>query len=62
MMGAQERRRREANDTVALAHSTASFTRAKKLEALPHYLRRPADADRRSMLDRLKAISARTKG
>ena len=54
--------RREANNSVALAHTTASFTRAKKLDPLQRYLRQPSTAERKPLFDRLKLIAERTKG
>jgi hypothetical protein len=61
MLGARDRRQREAERDLALAHTTAIFTRATKLQPLAHYLPR-APSDPRSMLGRLKAIAAATGG
>lgn len=61
MDGAHDRLRREAENDLALAHTTASFHRAKKLERLDRYLKRKVEKPVGSLLDRLKVIAARTK-
>jgi hypothetical protein len=61
MNGALARMRRNAEGDLAAAHATASFTRAKTIEPLEHYLpRRRRRAGSSAMLDRLKAIAAAT--
>lgn len=63
MRGVGDRRRAEAERDVALAHATAQFTRAKKLEPLERYLpRRSEPGQRGSLLDRLKTIAVATGG
>lgn len=62
MNGAEQRQRAAAERDIALAHATAQFTRAKKLEPLERYLPRRPSAGGGSMLDRLKAIAAATGG
>ena len=57
MHGARERFRIQSERDLALAHTTAAFTRAKKLERLDHYLR--PRTDRISVFDQLKAMKAR---
>lgn len=57
MHGARERFRIRAERDLALAHTTAAFTRAKKLERLDHYLK--PRAERTSVIDQLKAMRAR---
>jgi len=61
MLGARARREREAERDLALAHTTAIFTRVTKLQPLAHYLPR-APSDPASMLGRLKAIAVATGG
>ena len=56
MRGAVERRRAEAERDIALAHATAQFTRAKKLEPLERYLPGRDEGPPLSMLDKLKAM------
>src|SRR3546814_17175422 len=58
MRGAAIRARIDGEKDIALAHTIASFSRAKKLERLDHYLR-PHGRSKPTMLDRLKAISDR---
>src|SRR3546814_7248286 len=60
MRGAAIRARIDGEKDIALAHTIASFSRAKKLERLDHYLR-PRGRSKATMLDRLKAISDRTR-
>ncbi|RIA37475.1 hypothetical protein DFR49_3360 [Hephaestia caeni] len=60
MQGAVIRARIDGENDIALAHTIASFSRAKKLERLDHYLR-PRGRKKVTMLDRLKAISDRTR-
>lgn len=65
MRGARIRLRREGERDIALAHTSAAFGRAKKLEKLDRYLPKrvpTGTAPKRSMLDRLKAIAAQTAG
>lgn len=56
MRGAQQRFCIQSERDLALAHTTAAFTRAKKLERLDHYLKPPAE--RLSIVDRMKAMVA----
>lgn len=64
MAGAAERARWDGERDLALAHTTAMFGRAKKLEPLARYL--PAKAkpkqSARSMLAAMKSIAAATAG
>src|SRR3546814_19804665 len=60
MRGAAIRARIDGEKEIALAHTIAAFSRAKKLERLDHYLR-PRGRSKATMLDRLKAKSERTR-
>nr|AGU09813.1 hypothetical protein [uncultured organism] len=57
MLGARERFRVQGERDLALAHTTAAFTRAKVLQRLDHYLR--PRGERLSVIDQLKAMKAR---
>ena len=61
MGGALDRLRRDGERDLALAHTVASFTRAKKLEPLERYLpARPKTRRGGDMLTALKSIAAAT--
>lgn len=65
MRGVRERRRMEAERDMGLAHATAQFTRAKKLEPLSRYLPpnpRRQTGPRPKLLDQVRAIARRTGG
>jgi len=64
MLGAADRARRDGERDLALAHTTASMIRAKKLEGLDRYLPpKPArTAKPGAMLGKLMAIAAATGG
>jgi hypothetical protein len=67
MAGVLARRKADAERDVALAHTTASFTRAKKLGPLEGYLhpaepRRGSSRKPASLLQRLRTIARRTGG
>src|SRR3546814_20575235 len=60
MRGAAIRARIDGEKDIALEHTIASFSRAKKLERLDHYLR-PRGRSKATMLHRLKALSDRVR-
>src|SRR3546814_12277790 len=60
MRGAAIRARIDGEKDIALAHTIASFSRAKKLERRDHYLR-PRGRRKATLLDRHKAIPDRTR-
>lgn len=63
MGGARDRMRREGERDLVLAHLGVVFHRTKMLHPVEHYLRRqPAARGRVNLLERVRAIAARTGG
>ncbi len=61
MRGARRRIQREAENGIATAHATASFSRIDKLKALDQYLIRQTGTKRQTgeeMLEAMRAIAA----